>query len=893
MDDRTLIGAMGTRIGQYTVENANLRERVSYLEENLANAQAAIDLGRIEELERERDRLKEELQTSALTTEQLKRVKDRQTEELKARCQKLEMEACVLQSDRDQTKDEWRKSIAEVKKLSKETENLKLRGVQLRACFDEVEADNARTKREKADIHRQLAESLEIVKTLRAEKTAIEQTAENALRERDQLCNQLDEHVQKLVDEKETHARQLTEESDAHARQLVKLRDENASLRCDLAEVRKLESRVGELGMELIDVIKERDDAKSDLAECIEALKRLHQELKEAQQNTRSEAERSKLLKEIDKLSHDKDSLDCQLAVVRADATSKSKILDAATAEVAGLQQDLRELRPALEEAEKIKAKLEKDRESIMKERDDLKAELAECVVSLKQLEEEKSVMDQAMGELQRLYSSWRELSQRDQELYHEKESLNHDLEVLQANATEKLTLVHNATTAWVEVRKEAEMLRQQLAEAQSEALSLQSVQQKMGLLNARVFHLQAIIDRQEACIRDLRGQLAEAGQRIKDSAATHATEIAAHIEQAADAQRTIDQIRQEVNDLGQKLKDRDDEIARLCQWVSNSAEASLQPQSASQIAQAGPSQTTNGSSSISIRRSSRKRTKVEVISDSEEEDVACISSIPSSARISPILTNYASPIPEGRLKIFKDLRGELDARLTAPEFPAGIAHFTKAELASVLGGNKQSLIINIAKGKQKLLSRTLGITGYLCPKLNQNPWCPYAPGRDGYMFVGLGGDAVRLVEPEVRPVFVNVSENHASKLFFAGFYDVCKAEELTKEEWNTVPDHIKRQYSETTRQKVSECRSKYIEQIMSEYNSGSRRAPCRRLRFVGWRNPSDPEKDVYEALVECFVKPPGSVSVCESASVAKRKVEREDVDEEGSPRKMTTRRDK
>ncbi|TFK46911.1 hypothetical protein OE88DRAFT_837655 [Heliocybe sulcata] len=165
-------------------------------------------------------------------------------------------------------------------------------------------------------------------------------------------------------------------------------------------------------------------------------------------------------------------------------------------------------------------------------------------------------------------------------------------------------------------------------------------------------------------------------------------------------------------------------------------------------------------------------------------------------------------------------------------------------------GTNKVS---SSPKDSLKLLSRNLGITGYLCPKLNQNPWCPYAPGKDGYMFVGLGGDAVRLVEPYVWPLFVNVSEDQSSKLFFSGFYEVCKAEDVTVEEWSTVPDHIKSQYCQTTKDKVLECYNKPLQQIKAEYQSGSRRAPCRRLRFVGWRNPSKPNMDIYQALVDHF----------------------------------------
>ncbi|EPQ58929.1 hypothetical protein GLOTRDRAFT_34880, partial [Gloeophyllum trabeum ATCC 11539] len=153
---------------------------------------------------------------------------------------------------------------------------------------------------------------------------------------------------------------------------------------------------------------------------------------------------------------------------------------------------------------------------------------------------------------------------------------------------------------------------------------------------------------------------------------------------------------------------------------------------------------------------------------------------------------------------------------------------------------------------------------------LNQNPWCPYAPGKDGYMFVGLGGDAVKLVEPEQRALFVNVSEDQKSKLFFAGFYEVCKVEDVTLDEWNTIPDYVKSQYSQTTKDKVAECSHMSVRDIKAQYDIGVRRAPCRRLRFLGFRNPKDPSRDAYQALITHFATPPRTAA----AATNKRKSE-------------------
>lgn len=94
----------------------------------------------------------------------------------------------------------------------------------------------------------------------------------------------------------------------------------------------------------------------------------------------------------------------------------------------------------------------------------------------------------------------------------------------------------------------------------------------------------------------------------------------------------------------------------------------------------------------------------------------------------------------------------------------------------------------------QTALARNHGITGYLCPRLDHNPWCPTAPGQHGYIFVGLGYEKYTFVEPELFPIFVGLAKqkgdtqrNHR----YLGMYKAIRVSPLTAEEWNGLSEEV------------------------------------------------------------------------------------------------------
>ena len=81
------------------------------------------------------------------------------------------------------------------------------------------------------------------------------------------------------------------------------------------------------------------------------------------------------------------------------------------------------------------------------------------------------------------------------------------------------------------------------------------------------------------------------------------------------------------------------------------------------------------------------------------------------------------------------------------------------------------------------------GISCYLCPNQEQNPWCPTRPGMHGYMFVGLGLEADTFVEPETRHLFVGIA---VRQYRYLGLYEVTRVKDnLTLDEWKALPDSV------------------------------------------------------------------------------------------------------
>lgn len=171
------------------------------------------------------------------------------------------------------------------------------------------------------------------------------------------------------------------------------------------------------------------------------------------------------------------------------------------------------------------------------------------------------------------------------------------------------------------------------------------------------------------------------------------------------------------------------------------------------------------------------------------------------------------------------------------PDLPDdGNVCFTRPFISTHIGGGSQALISNIASPKP--LALRFGITSYLCPNLWENPWCPTSPGMAGYMFVGLGEEIHKFVEPEVHELFVGVARTNYRLM---GRYRAHRVEPLTVEEWMTLPEKVRSKYCETTQRKAKDSRS--VEGISAAYERGELRVPCVKLTCLDFK------EDLYNRL--------------------------------------------
>lgn len=171
------------------------------------------------------------------------------------------------------------------------------------------------------------------------------------------------------------------------------------------------------------------------------------------------------------------------------------------------------------------------------------------------------------------------------------------------------------------------------------------------------------------------------------------------------------------------------------------------------------------------------------------------------------------------------------------PDLPdGGTVCFTRLFLTANIGGGSQALISNVAMPKP--LAVKFGITSYLCPNLWENPWCPTSPGMAGYMFVGLGEEIRKFVQPEVHELFVGIAK---TKYRLMGRYQAHRVQPLTIEEWLTLPEKVRSKYCETTKRKAKDSRS--VEGISAAYERGELRAPCVKLICLDFK------EDLYKKL--------------------------------------------
>ncbi|KAF8507994.1 hypothetical protein JB92DRAFT_2955812 [Gautieria morchelliformis] len=128
---------------------------------------------------------------------------------------------------------------------------------------------------------------------------------------------------------------------------------------------------------------------------------------------------------------------------------------------------------------------------------------------------------------------------------------------------------------------------------------------------------------------------------------------------------------------------------------------------------------------------------------------------------------------------------------------------FNRHHLNTYLGGGLIALQVRIGAGKQKSVARRFGITSFMCPNLDHNPWAPCHPGQvsswlgviydhriniiviqDGYIFVGLGNEKDAFKSEETHELFIQFAPK---KMFYAGRYSFQKVEDLTVDEWKCL----------------------------------------------------------------------------------------------------------
>ncbi|KAJ3538730.1 hypothetical protein NMY22_g5040 [Coprinellus aureogranulatus] len=195
-------------------------------------------------------------------------------------------------------------------------------------------------------------------------------------------------------------------------------------------------------------------------------------------------------------------------------------------------------------------------------------------------------------------------------------------------------------------------------------------------------------------------------------------------------------------------------------------------------------------------------------------------------------------PTPRrNQLATFPDVNVDLDAGSEEDENT-----FTREFMSSVIGGSIQPLIVRVAS--QSTLSKKRKVSGYLCPSLDHNPWCPSKPGKHGFMFVGLGREKDTFSEPEVHNVFVGLPKKGKDRRRFRylGKYKAFRVQPLTVQEWAGLPEHVKKTYAKTTKDKTKDIRS--VEEILKAYDTGELSVPCVQLQCI------DFDYELYKAMI-------------------------------------------
>lgn len=78
-------------------------------------------------------------------------------------------------------------------------------------------------------------------------------------------------------------------------------------------------------------------------------------------------------------------------------------------------------------------------------------------------------------------------------------------------------------------------------------------------------------------------------------------------------------------------------------------------------------------------------------------------------------------------------------------------------------------------------------INGFVCPSMDDSPWCPVGPGMHGYMHVGFGRDRNTFNTFETQHVFVGGGRDKCYK--YCGKYRLTRVDPLNGAEWLTLPE--------------------------------------------------------------------------------------------------------
>ncbi|KAL0072084.1 hypothetical protein AAF712_001007 [Marasmius tenuissimus] len=213
--------------------------------------------------------------------------------------------------------------------------------------------------------------------------------------------------------------------------------------------------------------------------------------------------------------------------------------------------------------------------------------------------------------------------------------------------------------------------------------------------------------------------------------------------------------------------------------------------------------------------------------SDSESEPPT--SSSRSSRRKRRLPVAHGSPLPATRANVFP------------PEPVEGVEaterRFTRGDLCKKIGGSIQTLLVKITNSHGPV-GKALGINGYLCPNIHQNPWCPKAPGEHGYMFVGLGDrDRDTFLKEEKQHVFVGQKKKGSQKLSmrYVGHYACKRVDPLTLQEWNSLGPDFHDEYAKLTKEKNKDSRT--VNEVKADYDKEILRVPCVQLTCLKYES--------------------------------------------------------